>query len=363
MILGGHAKLKKITTILLIIATVFSITFVSCSKNEETNTASNEGKRKLYLYNWTYYTPDSIIDQFEEEFNVDVIIDNYASNEAMFAKLKASQGGYDIVVPSADYTSIMIKLDMVEPLDHSKLPNLKYLGEKAQDLATQYDPGFAYSVPYFIGAAGVAVNTEKVTNYNKDWTIFGQEEYAGRMQLLDDMNEVMGIALKTLGYSVNSVDVDQLNEAGDLINNVWKPNIVKFDAEGFGKAFSQGEFWISHAYPEVIFEEVPQDQWENIDFFLPETGGPLYIDSMVILKGSENSDLAHEFINFFHRPEIYALFLDEFYYPSSVNSAAAEFRTTEPYYSNDELENYELKLDLGEDLEKYNKVWQTIRYQ
>ncbi len=337
---------------------------VSCSKSESDDTVTaQEGKRKLYIYNWTYYTPDSIIEQFEEEFNVDVIIDNYASNEAMFAKLKASQGGYDIVVPSADYTSIMIKLDMLEKLDHSKIPNLQYLTQKARTLSGQYDPDFSYSVPYFIGAAGIAVNTDKVSDYEKDWTIFAEEELAGRMQLLDDMNEVMGIALKTLGYSVNSVDIAELEEAGNLINSQWKPNIVKFDAEGFGKAFSQGEFWVSHAYPEVIFEELPQQMWESVDFFLPETGGPLYIDSMVILKGAENSDIAHEFINFFHRPEIYALFLDEFFYPSSVNEAAAEFRTTEAYYSNEDLLNYELKVDLGEDLEKYNKVWQTIRYQ
>ena len=247
---------------------------VSCSKSQSDDTVTaQEGKRKLYIYNWTYYTPDSIIEQFEEEFNVDVIIDNYASNEAMFAKLKASQGGYDIVVPSADYTSIMIKLDMLEKLDHSKIPNLQYLTQKARTLSEQYDPDFAYSVPYFIGAAGIAVNTDKVSDYEKDWTIFADEELAGRMQLLDDMNEVMGIALKTLGYSVNSVDIAELEEAGNLINSQWKPNIVKFDAEGFGKAFSQGEFWVSHAYPEVIFEELPQQMWESVDFFLPQTGG------------------------------------------------------------------------------------------
>jgi len=356
--------LKKNSYLLLILAVILPLlTIVSCSKSSNNDTASQQGNRKLYIYNWTYYTPDSIIEQFEQEFDVDVIIDNYASNEAMFAKLKASQGGYDIVVPSADYTSIMIKLGMVEKLDHSKLPNLQYLSEKSRVLSQQYDPDFAFSVPYFIGAAGIAVNTDKVSDYEKDWSIFAQEELEGRMQLLDDMNEVMGIALTSLGYSVNSVDIQQLQEAADLINVEWKPNIVKFDAEGFGKAFSQGEFWVSHAYPEVIFEELPEQMWDSVDFFLPEVGGPLYIDSMVILKDAENSDLAHEFINFFHRPQVYALFLDEFYYPSSVNEEADQYRTTEAYYSNEDLANYELKVDLGEDLEKYNSVWQTIRYQ
>ncbi len=348
-------RVKLILASFIVIVLISSALLTSCTKES--------GKQTLYLYNWTYYTPREIIDRFEKEFNAKVIIDNYASNEAMFAKLKASKGGYDIVVPSADYTSIMITLDMVEPLDHSKLPNLSYINKKAHSLSQSYDPGFTYSVPYFIGAAGVAVNTEKVTNYEKDWTIFENETYKGRMQLLDDMNEVMGIALTTLGYSVNSIDMAELEEAGNLINTKWKPNIVKFDAEGFGKAFSQGEFWISHAYPEVIYEEVPKKRWKEIDFFLPKEGGPLYIDSMVILKGSKNSDLAHEFINFFHRPEIHAIFLDEFNYPSSVNSRADEYRESIPFYDQSELENYELKVDLGKDLEKYQKVWQTIRYQ
>ena len=351
--MGKNAK--NIISILIIVILIGSGVFVSCNRESEVST--------LYLYNWTYYTPSEIIDRFEKEFNAKVIIDNYASNEAMFAKLQASNGGYDIVVPSADYTSIMISLEMVEPLDHSKLPNLSYINKKARELSLSYDPNFAYSVPYFIGAAGVAVNTTKVSNYEKDWTIFENEEYKGRMQLLDDMNEVMGIALTTLGYSVNSIDMSELEEARDLINNKWKPNIVKFDAEGFGKAFSQGEFWISHAYPEVIFEEVPQERWKDIDFFLPKNGGPLYIDSMVILKGSKNVDLAHEFINFFHRPEIHAIFLDEFNYPSSVNNKAEEYRDSVSFYDQSELENYELKVDLGKDLEKYQKVWQTIRYQ
>ena len=101
---------------------------------------------------------------------------------------------------------------MLLPLDHSKLPNLKYIEEKAVQLSEQYDPGYQYSVPYFIGAGGVAVNTEKVKDYPRDWTIFGQKELAGKMQLLDDMHEVLGIAQATLGYSVNTTDPAELVE-------------------------------------------------------------------------------------------------------------------------------------------------------
>ena len=354
---------RRITKTILIIGTLVSIFFIlSCSKTGTSSAREVKTSRKLYVYNWTYYTPDSIIEKFEKEFNVQVVIDNYASNEDMFTKLRASSGGYDIAIPSADYTAIMIKLGMVQALDHKKLPNLKYIEPNARQLAELYDPGYEYSVPYFMGAAGIAVNTDKVQDFPRDWTIFGDTSLAGRMQLLDDMHEVLGIAQATLGYSVNTTDIQELQHTADFINTVWKPNIVKFDSEGMGKAFNQGEYWVSHTYPENIADEVPESDWDKVEFFIPETGGPLYIDSMVILDKAPNPDLAHEFINFFHRPEIYALFLDEFRHPSTLNTGVEEFREVEPFYDIGGLENYELKVDLGEDLEKYNAVWQTIRY-
>ena len=181
--------------------------------------------------------------------------------------------------------------------------------------------------------------------------------------MMDDMREVMGDALAFQGYSVNSVNPSELQSATDLINNKWKPNLVKFDAEGFGKSFAAGDFWVCQGYAEVVYGEVPEDkQEEMIDFFIPEEGGPQYLDSMVILKGAKHYDRAMEFINFIHRPEIYAMFLDEFRFPGFVNLEADKIRTTTPMYKAEDMNKGELKLDIGEDLELYNEKWQTIRY-
>ena len=332
----------------------------SCSKDARGSASAN----KLYLYNWTYYTPDEIIEQFEKEFNVDVIVDNFSSNEEMFAKLMAGGGkGYDIIFPSADYTSIMISLGLVEELDHEKLPNLKYISDLVREKAV-YDSGMIYSVPYNMAATGVAVNRTKAPEgYAHDWSIFADIRFANRMSMLDDMREVMGAALKHLGYSVNTIDQAQLAEAKALINDTWKPNLVKFDAEGFGKAFSRGEFWAVHGYAENIFEEFPESKWGEIDFFLPPEGGALSIDNMVIVKGSEHSDLAHEFINFIHRPEVYAIFLDTFRYPAITNTEAGKYTQHEPFYRAEDVnDNFEVLQDLKDDLELYNDIWQDIRY-
>lgn len=336
-----------------------SLLFLGCSKATEKNTT---GSKKLYVYNWSYYTPDSVIESFEKEYGVDVVLDYFASNEEMFAKLMASgDAGYDVIFPSGDYVSIMKNLNMLEKIDTSKMPNLQYITDFALSKA-YYDPKMEYSVPYYLGASGIAVNTKMVKEYEKTWNIFADTRLKGRMVMMDDMREVLGDALAYLDYSVNTTNPAELEEARKLVNDAWKPNLVKFDAEGFAKAFASGEYWVSHGYAEAIFEELPESEWADVDFFLPADGGPMYFDSMCIPKGARNYDLALEFINYIHKPENYAQFLDRFHFPASVNTEAEKYRTTTPFYTVEMLENYELKDDLGPNLEMYNKAWETIRY-
>lgn len=305
--------------------------------------------------------PDSIVEMFEEKYDVKVQIDNFSSNEELFAKLLSGATGYDIIVPSQDYVSIMIKLGMLEKLDHSKLPNLKYISDVVKEKA-QYDSNLDYAVPYFSGALGIAVNKEKVHSYDKDWSIFERTDLKNKMTMMDDMREVIGDALKYLGYSVNSTNKKELQEAEDLIINKWKPNLVKFDSESCGKAFASGDFYVVHGYSEVVFGEVPEEKWDTIDFFIPHKGATMYIDSMAIPKGVNNYDLALKFINFIQDPEIYAIFLDEFGFPPTVNPEAEKYMETTPFYTADDLVNCEIMDDLGEDLALFNDSWQRIRF-
>ncbi len=357
--MNQHAtRFLRFSILLFLLGSTILMLFTGCAKSEST---SRGRSGTLYLYNWTYYTPESVIEKFEQEFGVKVVLDYFASNEDMFAKLKAGGSGYDIVFPSQDYTSIMMKENMLLPIDKDRIPNLRYISPLVLEKAT-YDPDMSWSVPYFMGASGIAVNTTRVKEYARNWSIFADTRLAGRMSMLDDMREVMGDALAHLNYSVNSVNPSELEEATRLINRSWKPNLVKFDAEGFAKSFASGEFWVVQGYAEAVFEELDPSRWDEVDFFLPPEGGPMYLDSMVIVKGARNVDLAHEFINFIHRPDIYAEFLDRFHFPSSVHTEAGSLMTVEPFYREKDLAPFELKLDIGEDLELYNTLWQTIRY-
>jgi spermidine/putrescine transport system substrate-binding protein len=208
---------------------------------------------QLFIYNWTYYTPDTVIEKFEKEFDVTVIYDEFASNEDMYAKIKAGGSGYDIVFPSGDYVSIMIQQKMLEKIDKSKIPNLINIDPAVLRKAA-YDPSMEYSVPYYFGAAGITVNTAKVPDFQRSWSIFGREDLRNRMTMLDDMREVMGDALVHLGYSVNTKESVHIEAAKNLINNSWKPNLTKFDAEAFGKGYANGDFCEVLGYAEVVFE-------------------------------------------------------------------------------------------------------------
>ena len=349
----------KRNLVFLVVLAVLLVTVSSCNSSE-----------RLYVYNWSYYIPDSVLEQFEEEYGVRVIYDEYASNEEMFAKIMATNREgffgrflnlfgrrYDIVFPSEDYTAIMISQGLLEPLDHSLIPNLRHIDPLVLEKAI-YDPNMIYAVPYYWGAAGVSVNTAMVPVFDRDWNIFSRTDLQGRMTMLDDMREVIGAALAFLGYSANSTNPREINEARDLINNAWKPNLVKFDAEAFGKGFANGEFWVVHGYPEVVYEEIMDNPQllRDFVFFIPP-GGSAYIDNMVILKGSENIELAHKFIDFIHRPDIYAEFCDEFGFPATVNIPARAYKEGISLYTIEDLYDLEFKYDLGEALNLYNDAW------
>ena len=179
--------------------------------------------------------------------------------------------------------------------------------------------------------------------------------------MLDDMREVMGDALAFQGKSVNSVSEADVKAAELLVNKTWKPNLLKFDAEAFAKGFAAGEFWVAQGYAESIYAEYDAKKRGDVDFFIPKEGGPLYIDSMVILKNSKSQDLALKFIDFIHRPAIYAEFCDAFGFPATANIPARALKKGDMWYKAEDLAKCELKLDLGADLEKYNAAWQEIK--
>jgi spermidine/putrescine transport system substrate-binding protein len=352
--------MKKLSFLLLSAAALcLSVQGCSDSKKEEQVQSKDESaEQKLFIYNWTYYIPDQVVKDFEKAYNVKVVYDMYASNEEMFTKLKAGGSGYDIVFPSGDYVSIMAKENMLEAIDKNKVSNFSNI-DPAVLAKIHFDEGNKYSVPYIMGAAGVAVNTKQVPKgFDKSWSLFNQESLKGRMTMLDDMREVLGAALKSLGYSVNTKNIEELKKAKELVKQ-WKEKIVKFDAESFAKGFAAGEFWVVQGYAENVFLELDEEAKKNVAFFIPKEGSAMYMDSMVLLKNAKNKELAYKFMNYIHEPKVYAQVIDFLMLPS-INVPARDLRTKKPNYEISDLERSEFKEDLGETLKDYNQIWQEI---
>lgn len=335
-------------TILLILAI---LTMVACGKKEE-------DKNILYIFNWSDYMPQEVLDDFYKETGVKVIQDSYSSNEEMYAKVAAGGTGYDLLFPSADFQEIMIKQDMVQKLDKALLPNIKELDPHILD-KIDYDKNLDYTVPYAVGATGIAVNKKFVKDYEKSYNIFENAKLKGKMTLLDDGREVITSALTYNGFDPRTTKTGELAVAKETIQK-WKQNIIKFDSESFGKGFANEEFWVVQGYYENIAAQISEENKGNFEFFIPEKGGTMYIDSMVIPKDAKNIENAHKFINYIHTPEVYAKIIDYFEIPS-INMGAEKLRETKAPYSIADLERTTLLKDLGEALEIHNNIWTEIK--
>lgn len=319
-------------------------------------------KTTLYIYNWTYYTPMEVVKDFEEKFNVNVVIDNFANNDELFSKLLISgSSGYDLAFPSADYAQIMVKLNMLEKIDQKNIPNLNNINQSVKDKIL-FDKNLDYTVPYFLGSLGIAVNKNKLSDYERNFNIYKDPRIKNKASMVDSMKDVMGAALRTLGYDLNSQVESEILEATDYINKNWKPNIIKFDSESFAKGFVNGEYHVISGYAENLFEEVDEEDWPMIDFFIPPESIS-YVDMIVIPYGAKNKTLAEEFINFLYEPENYAKFLDEFNFPPTVMKKAEKYMSTTPFYSVEEALQCPIELDIAEANDIWVNAWQRIRYR
>lgn len=335
----------------IILAILSAIMLVAC--------AGKESKEVLYVYSWADYIPQFVYEDFEKETGIKVVEDIYSSNEEMYTKIKAGGEGYDIIMPSSDYYEIMMKEDMLEKLDKSKLENLKNIDDNYMAKLREIDINNDYGVPYMFGITAIAVNTKYVKDYPRDYTIYEREDLNGRMTLLDDMREVLTPALALNGYKQDADSVEAMEAAKNTILK-WKKNLAKFDSESFGKGFASGDFWVVQGYTDNIFRELSEEDRKNVDFIIPPGDqGFSSIDSFVILKTAKNKENALKFINYVHRADVAAKISDSLEIPT-INTAARELVTKKAIYNVDEAKNAQLLIDIGEKLNIQNKYWQEI---
>ncbi len=264
-------------------------------------TQCGKAKPVLNIYTWADYVKPALLSRFEKENACRVEIDTFESNEAMYAKLKAGATGYDLLTPSSYMVSLMHAQKMILPLDHGFLPNLVHVDPEILKMAI--DKTMDHSVPYMLTTTGLAYLKSEVKDFKPSWSMFDRSDLRGRMTMLNDMREVIGAGLKSLGYSLNTVDEKELAEAKAVILG-WEKNLAKFENEQYKTGVASGEFLLVQGYSGDIL----QVQRENPDvtFAVPEEGTSISCDDLVIPQGAKQIRLAYAFINFIHDPAVAA---------------------------------------------------------
>ena len=331
---------------------------------QQLNTSQGySGTGTITVFNWGDYIDMELVERFQEETGMTVIYETFDSNEAMLTKIQQGGTTYDIAVPSEYMIEKMKEEDLLIELDHEKLPNLQYIDERFLDLS--FDEGNRYSVPYFWGTVGILYNPDMLPGKTfTSWNDLWDPALKNEILLIDGAREVMGMALNSLGYSLNDTNRDHLEEALDKLNELT-PNVKAIVGDENKLLMANDEAAVA-----LVWSGDARDvMWENeaLDYVVPEEGSNLWFDSMVIPKTADNVEGAHQFINFMLDPEVAAQNTEYVSY-STPNEAALnylpeEMVTDERFYPPPELtERLEVYENLGKEmLGVYNDLFLTFK--
>ena len=250
----------------------------------------------LHIYNWGEYTGENIIGDFEEETGATVVMENFDSNEQMYIKV-ANGESYDLLVPSDYMIQRLIEEDLLQKLDKSKLTCMDKLADAVKGLP--YDPNNDYSVPYFWGTVGIVYDKNKVDIEDLEregYNIFLDEKYKGDVYLYDSERDSFMMALKALGYSMNTENEQELQEAYEWLVQCVETMDTEIVTDEIIDNMAQGRKALGLIYSGDASYVMAEN--EDMGYFMPETGTNLWSDAMVIPKNAKNPDLAHAFINY-----------------------------------------------------------------
>ncbi len=257
--------------------------------------ALSEEEKKLSLYNYDTYIGETTLADFSGATGIAPRLDLFADMDEMFAKLKAGNPGYDAVVIANDYQERMMKANMLMALDHAKIPNMSNIDPAFANPG--FDPGRKFSVPYMWGTIGVGYRKSAVPNGVIDsWKIlFESDELAGKISLLGDAQNVLGCALKYLGYSFNSTSIDELNKVKDLLI-AQKKNIKVFADDNGQDLLASGEVAACQEWNGDIAQVMAED--EDLTYVVPKEGANVWEEAWCIPNGAPHPENAHAFLNF-----------------------------------------------------------------
>lgn len=310
----------KMQKFLLSLLLLIMLVLASCSTADGDNTSdsnSNEMTDELVIFNWTDYMPDEIIEDFEDEFDVNVTYSTFASNQEMLSKIQSGTVTYDIAVPSDSYVKIMRENDLLEKINFDNIPNFENMSDEWQDL--DFDPDNEYSVVYAYGYDGLIYNKDKIDKPTS-WEDLWNPEYEGHVAVMEAGDELNDMVQQYMGNDINDPSEEQIKEGGEKLKELM-PNVLKFTEAPTPELVNE-EAWLVYGYSgEAAAAHLDND---NIEFALPEEGGIRWTDNMVIPETTENKATAEAFINYLLRPEVSKKLTEDFPYGNPNEEAVKE---------------------------------------
>ena len=303
---------------------------------------------KLVVYNWGEYIDPEVLTMFEEETGIDIVYEEFETNEILYPKISSGAIAYDVICPSDYMIQRMIENDLLSEINFDNIPNLKNIGKQYLERSRQFDPENKYSVPYCWGTVGILYNKMMVDEPVDSWAILWDPKYKDNILMQDSVRDAVGVTLKYLGYSLNSIDLDELTEAKNLLIE-QKPLVQAYVIDQVRDKMIGNEAALGVIYSgEAIYT---QKENPNLEYVIPKEGSNIWIDSWVIPKNAEHKENAEKFINFLCRPDI-ALMNFEYITYSTPNEAAREL------IEDESIRNSEIAFP---DLSKYDNL-ETFQY-
>lgn len=320
---------------------------------------------EVVVYNWGEYIDPEVLTMFEEETGIKVVYDEFETNEIMYPKVEAGASAYDVICPSDYMIEKMIQNDLLAEINFDNIPNVKNIGDSYFEQSKGFDPENKYSVPYCWGTVGILYNKTMVSEPITSWDVLWDEQYKDNILMQDSVRDAFMVALKKLGYSINSTDEKELNEAKDLLIQ-QKPLVQAYVIDQVRDKMIGGEAAIGVIYSgEAIYT---QRENPDLEYVIPEEGTNIWIDSWVIPKNAPNKENAEKFINFLCREDIALMNFDYITY-STPNTAARELiededikNSTIAFPDLTQYDNLETFSYLGEEADElYNDLWKEVK--
>ena len=326
----------------------------------------------LNVYNWGEYIDDEVIDMFEKETGIEVVYDMFETNEDMYPVIDAGAVTYDVVCPSDYMIQKMIENDLLAELNLDNIPNIKEIDPQYLEDSKSFDPENKYSVPYCWGTVGILYNTSKISPENAPakWSDLWKEEFKGEILMQDSVRDAFMVALKSLGYSMNTENESELQEAKDLLIK-QKPLVQAYVIDQVRDKMIGGEAAIGVIYSgEMLFiqeqvEELGLDY--DLEYVIPEEGTNVWIDSWVIPKNAKHKENAEKWIDFLCRPEIAKMNFEYITYPTPNKGAFdlldADLQNNKAVFPDkSSLKNCEVFKYLGDEVDTvYNDLWKEVK--